>query len=178
MYSHANWAQGMGGISFPLLADFHPKGAVAKSFGLYLEDKGITDRATVIIDAGGVVRYAVSVTPGGERDLAELAAECRKIDAAYPGELPPAAPAPGLEGGSLLYVRSNCGFSQAVLLARDNLHLGDRLPVKNVSEDAAARADLERRTGKEQAPCLLVGEKPILESKGIIDHLVSRTAPL
>ena len=30
----------MGGISFPLLADFHPKGAMAESFGLYLAGSG------------------------------------------------------------------------------------------------------------------------------------------
>ncbi len=55
-FSHDNWASSLGGISFPLLADFHPKGGVAASFGLYLEDNGITDRATVIIDKNGIVQ--------------------------------------------------------------------------------------------------------------------------
>ena len=80
IYSHENWANSLGGVSFPLLADFHPKGAMAKSYGLYLEDKGITDRATVIIDKTGVVRYAGSVTPAGERNPKDLLAECQKVN--------------------------------------------------------------------------------------------------
>ena len=42
-------------IDYPLLSDFHPRGDVAKRFGLYLEDKGITARATVIIDKQGKI---------------------------------------------------------------------------------------------------------------------------
>ncbi len=80
IYSHENWTNSLGGVSFPLLADFHPKGAMAKSYGLYLEDKGITDRATVIIDKSGVVRYAASVTPAGERNPKDLLAECQKVN--------------------------------------------------------------------------------------------------
>ena len=41
---------------------------------------GLTDRATVIIDKQGVVRYAVSVTPAGERNPKELLAECQKLN--------------------------------------------------------------------------------------------------
>ena len=44
-------------IKYPLLADFEPKGAVAKKFGLYLDEKGITSRATVVIDGQGGVRH-------------------------------------------------------------------------------------------------------------------------
>ncbi len=83
VHCHANWAQSLGGISFPLLADFHPKGKVAESFGVYLADKGNTDRATVIVDAAGIVRHASSAA--GARDMAELAALCERI-AAHGGE--------------------------------------------------------------------------------------------
>ena len=86
-YCHKAWADSLGGISFPLLADFHPKGAVAQSFGVYLDDQGFCDRATVIYDKDGIVRYAHSVTPAGKRDLAELAAECERIDAEHGGGL-------------------------------------------------------------------------------------------
>lgn len=178
IHCHANWARDLGGISFPLLADFHPKGQVAQSYGLYLEDKGITDRATVIIDASGVVRHASSVTPSGERDIAGLAGLCEKVDAEHGADLKPLPAPPGLEGEVRLYVKSSCGFSRAVLLARDNLHLQERIPVQNVTEDPAAMEELERLTGKQQAPCLVSGGKPMLESKEIIAHLVSRTAPL
>ena len=79
-FSHENWAKSLGGISFPLLQDFHPKGEVARKYGLYLEDKGIADRATVIVDKQGIVRYATSVTPAGERGPKDLLAECQKIN--------------------------------------------------------------------------------------------------
>ncbi len=91
-YCHKAWADSLGGVSYPLLADFHPKGAVGKAYGVYLEDAGIDDRATVILDKDGIVRYAVSVTPSGERDIPGLAAECEKIDQEYGaglGDLPP-----------------------------------------------------------------------------------------
>jgi alkyl hydroperoxide reductase subunit AhpC len=62
-----------------MLADFHPKGAVATSYGVYHDDKGITDRATIIIDTNGVVRYANSVGIPGLRSAADLLAECQKV---------------------------------------------------------------------------------------------------
>lgn len=43
-------------LSYPLLSDFHPKGAVARSYGLYLEDMGITARATVVVGKDGLVK--------------------------------------------------------------------------------------------------------------------------
>ena len=49
-WSHKAYAEKMG-IKYPLLADFHPRGAVAAKYGVYLEDKGITGRAISIIDA-------------------------------------------------------------------------------------------------------------------------------
>lgn len=72
VHCHSNWARDLGGVSFPLLADFEPKGAVAKGLGHYLTNAGITDRATVIVDKQGIVRYSVSVTSGGERNIGEL----------------------------------------------------------------------------------------------------------
>ena len=173
IHCHANWAESLGGISFPLLADFHPKGGVAKAFGLYLEDVGITDRATVIIDAGGIVRHVSSVTPAGERDIAELAQLCEEIDAEYQGELSSVTPLAEYSQDTTLYVRSRCGFSRNVLLARCNLHLEDRIPVKNVSEDSAAMAELLDISGQEKAPCLVVDGKAMLESQDIVKHLVS-----
>ena len=79
-FSHNSWAASLGGVSFPLLADFHPKGEVGRSFGLYLEAAGICDRATVIIDKEGIVQYAVSVGPPGLRDASAILGECRKIN--------------------------------------------------------------------------------------------------
>ena len=40
-HCHNAWADSFGGIDFPLLADFHPKGGMAKTYGVMLEDAGI-----------------------------------------------------------------------------------------------------------------------------------------
>jgi alkyl hydroperoxide reductase subunit AhpC len=66
-------------IGYPLLADFHPRGEVAKKFGLYLEDKGITNRATVIVDKHGMVRYVKVYDIPHQRDNRELIAELDKL---------------------------------------------------------------------------------------------------
>jgi len=56
--SHVAWAKSLGGIErYPLLADFHPKGDVAKKFGVWKDDKGICERAIVIIDKDGKLVY-------------------------------------------------------------------------------------------------------------------------
>ena len=175
VHSHANWARDLGGVSFPLLADFEPKGAVAKSFGHYLAEAGITDRATVIIDKSGVVRYSESVTPGGKRDIAALAAKCEEIDEGQPkGSMAAAADLPD---GTVLYVKSACGHSRRTLLALDNLHLRERIAVKNVTDDATALEAL-KKAGKDQAPCLVLDGKAYYESADVIRELVNRIAPV
>ena len=45
-------------VTIPLLADFHPKAEVARRFGVYNEERGVTERALVLIDPEGVVRWA------------------------------------------------------------------------------------------------------------------------
>jgi hypothetical protein len=178
VYCHVNWSKDLGGVTFPLLADFHPKGEVARAYGLFLEEAGITDRATVLVDAAGVVRHASSVGPAGKRDIGELAAECERLDASYSGPVEDFADPPGLPADGLLYVKSSCGFSRTALLARDNLGLSERIAVRNVSDDEAARQDLVKLSGKEQAPCLVMGEETIQESADIVARLVEATAPL
>ena len=74
------YAAALGTIPYPLLADFHPKGAMAQSYGVYLEKRGLIARSTVIIDKQGVVRYAALVEAGGRRYAADLLAECQKIN--------------------------------------------------------------------------------------------------
>ena len=46
------------GIEFPLLADFHPKGAVAQAYNVWRGEDGFSERAFYIIDRDGVIRYA------------------------------------------------------------------------------------------------------------------------
>jgi peroxiredoxin len=56
--SHVAFAKSIGGIErYPLLADFHPKGEVSKKYGVWKEDKGICERAIVVVDKQGKVAY-------------------------------------------------------------------------------------------------------------------------
>lgn len=52
------------GVETTLLADFEPKGEVAKAYGAYLDDWGHSNRSLVLIDGDGIVEWVhVSETP-------------------------------------------------------------------------------------------------------------------
>ena len=56
--SHVAFAKSLGNIEkYPLLADFHPKGEVSRKYGVYNEQAGRCERAIVIVDKKGIVRY-------------------------------------------------------------------------------------------------------------------------
>lgn len=175
-FSHAAWAEQLGGLSLPLISDFHPKGEIAEAFGVYLAEKGITDRATVLVDAGGTVRYAQSVTPAGKRDMDTLVAACEAIDAQWSTPLRDAVAPLGLPEGAVLYVKDRCMFSRWALYARTNLHLETVLPVVNVSRDPEAQAELVRRGGKGQAPALAIGDSVLYESADIARFLAEHAS--
>jgi len=63
-------------LHFPLLADFEPKGAVARRYGVYREGDGTTERALFVIDGGGLVRWSylspIGVNPGADGILRAL----------------------------------------------------------------------------------------------------------
>ena len=53
------------GIDMTLLADFEPKGEVAKAYGSYFEPAGMANRTLVLIDADGKVEWSYEApTPG------------------------------------------------------------------------------------------------------------------
>jgi alkyl hydroperoxide reductase subunit AhpC len=55
-FANAAWAQQLGGISYPLLSDFYPHGAVAQLYGV-LRPEGMAERAIFLVDKDGIVRY-------------------------------------------------------------------------------------------------------------------------
>jgi peroxiredoxin len=63
-------------LHFPLMADFEPKGAVAKSYGVYREQDGICERALFVIDKTGVIAWSylspIAVNPGADGILDAL----------------------------------------------------------------------------------------------------------
>ncbi len=63
-------------LHFPLLADFEPKGAVAKAYGVYRDKEGTSERALFVIDGGGTIRWSyvspVGINPGADGILDAL----------------------------------------------------------------------------------------------------------
>lgn len=52
------------GVSIPLLSDFHPKGEVARAYGVFIEERGHNQRALVMVGPEGEVQWAYqSPTP-------------------------------------------------------------------------------------------------------------------
>lgn len=80
VFSHRAFAEQIG-ITFPLLADFHPKGAVAQAYGIWNEDRGTADRAVFLVDREGIVRWR-SLYETGLPDNGELLAEAQLLAAA------------------------------------------------------------------------------------------------
>ena len=51
------------GVSYPLLADFHPKGEVAKRYGVWSEEHGVAGRALVVVAPDGKVSWSYMSPP-------------------------------------------------------------------------------------------------------------------
>lgn len=74
-------------IHFPLVADFHPKGEIAKAYGAYRESEGVAERALFIVDETGAIAWSycspIAVNPGadGILDALEKMPRTEKLDA-------------------------------------------------------------------------------------------------
>ena len=77
--SQVAFAASLGGIPYPLLADFQPKGQVAGLYGLYNDERGTANRAVVLVDKQGVVRFKQQYGSMAEFDVADLLAEVDKL---------------------------------------------------------------------------------------------------
>jgi peroxiredoxin len=63
-------------LHFPLLADFEPKGEVARAYQVYRAQDGTSERALYVIDGDGIIRWSfvsrVTVNPGADGILRAL----------------------------------------------------------------------------------------------------------
>ncbi|HWF19036.1 MAG TPA: redoxin domain-containing protein [Verrucomicrobiae bacterium] len=63
-------------LHFPLLADFEPKGEVARNYGVYRQGEGVCERALFVIDAEGNIHWSyvspIGVNPGAAGILSAL----------------------------------------------------------------------------------------------------------
>ena len=75
VWSHLAFAKDRN-LHFPLLADFEPKGEVARAYRVYRANDGTSERALFVIDADGIVRWSyvspVGVNPGADGILRAL----------------------------------------------------------------------------------------------------------
>ncbi len=72
-HSHRVFAEQQG-VDYPLLADFHPKGEVAKQYGMYIEERGHSTRGWVVIGPDGRVAAAKDVGAPNMPDFDEIVA--------------------------------------------------------------------------------------------------------
>jgi peroxiredoxin len=75
VWCHAAYAKNRH-LHFPLLADFEPKGEIAKKYGAYRQSEGVCERALFVIDGNGVIfwsyRSPIAVNPGADGILDAL----------------------------------------------------------------------------------------------------------
>ncbi len=75
VWCHAAFARDRN-LHFPLLADFEPKGGVARSYGAYREEDGTSERALFVLDGDGIIRWSycspIAVNPGADGILEAL----------------------------------------------------------------------------------------------------------
>lgn len=77
-YSLDEWSKSMH-TSFPLLTDFYPQGSVVDLYGLR-HKAGMSNRAVILIDKEGVIRYIeVLNSPGDMPDNEDLFDALRKL---------------------------------------------------------------------------------------------------
>nr|MBA5586811.1 redoxin domain-containing protein [Anaerobacillus isosaccharinicus] len=84
VHSHNAWAKSIGGLSYPLCADFYPHGEVSEKYGVLRTNPeepayGASERALMIIDKEGIIQF-IDVHPIGiQPDNEELFDVLRKL---------------------------------------------------------------------------------------------------
>jgi len=76
LWSHKAFAA-QNGITYPLLADFHPKGAVAEKYGVYLPEKGISARTAFVVGKDGRIRDVIASDIPVARNIGQLLDKAR-----------------------------------------------------------------------------------------------------
>ena len=92
-FSHKAWhdtSPAIGKINYPMIGD--PTGTITRNFGVMIEEAGLADRGTFVIDPEGKIQI-VEINAGGiGRDAQELLRKVKAAQyvAAHPGEVCPA----------------------------------------------------------------------------------------
>ena len=54
----------MGGLPYPELSDWHPKGQVSQAYDLWNAERGTSIRGVIIVDKSGLIRFRQTYQPG------------------------------------------------------------------------------------------------------------------
>ncbi|HDL86160.1 MAG TPA: peroxiredoxin [Candidatus Acetothermia bacterium] len=73
------WAKEINLKETRLLADFWPHGAVAKSYGIFREEDGYSERAVIILDEEGIVRFSKVYPISEVPDMGEIMEQLGKL---------------------------------------------------------------------------------------------------
>ncbi len=78
-FAHKAWSKDLGGVGFPLLADMNL--AVSKTFGMALEEVGITTRGVFIVDKNGKIafKHVEEAPPDNTLSAEQVLAELDKL---------------------------------------------------------------------------------------------------
>jgi alkyl hydroperoxide reductase subunit AhpC len=79
MFTHRAWADAEH-FNFGLLSDFWPHGDVARSYGVFDDDRGLATRGTFVIDKSGAVRWKVVNPIPQARDISEYQKALAELD--------------------------------------------------------------------------------------------------
>ena len=92
-FTHKAWhdtSETIGKINYPMIGD--PTGAISRNFGVMIEEAGLAERGTFVIDPEGKIQI-IEINAGGiGRDASELLRKVKAAQyvAAHPGEVCPA----------------------------------------------------------------------------------------
>jgi peroxiredoxin len=70
--SNKAWAESMAVKNTSLLSDFWPHGEVAKSYGVFREREGSSERANILVDEEGKVVFAKTYPIAQQPDMEEI----------------------------------------------------------------------------------------------------------
>jgi alkyl hydroperoxide reductase subunit AhpC len=85
VYTLKAWADWLGGVQYPLCSDHWPHGKVAQAYGVFNDEIGRPERAIIVADAEGIVRYIDVHQLREVPDEEEIADEVKKLDASPGG---------------------------------------------------------------------------------------------
>jgi len=74
------WGKWLGGISYPLVSDFWPHGAMSQAYGVFNPEFGRPDRSYFIVDRQGILRWIKIYKPGEQPDVSQVLDALREIE--------------------------------------------------------------------------------------------------